>query len=232
MLQRTANGEFVLHGNKGDWCTADSFQPFQETLAPKVSKRFASSGGRPTNHAFPYYDLQMPGGGVFLAVGWPGQWASSFTRDEQRGLHVVAGQEKTHLTLKSGEEVRSPLTAMVFWHGDDTTRAQNLWRRWMVAHNLPRTANGKLPPPQIVACSSHQFSEMTRANEDNQKWFVSRYLEEGMKLDCWWMDAGWYPCGGSWWNTAPGNPTRRDSPRAACRERLCPRQGRQYHRLV
>ena len=78
----------------------------------------------------------------------------------------------------------------------------------MVAHNLPRTADGKLPPPQIVACSSHQFAEMTKANEENQKVFVSRYLEEGMKLDYWWMDAGWYPCGGHWPNTGTWEPDR------------------------
>ena len=207
-FQRTAGGEFILHGNKGDWCTADSFQPFAETLAPKADKRFVSHGGRPTNHAFPYFNLQMPGGGVFLAYGWPGQWAGSFVRDDARGLRVVAGQELTNLSLKPGEAVRSPLIALLFWQGDDTVRAQNLWRRWMVAHNLPRTADGKLPPPQIVACSSHQFAEMTQANEANQKEFISRYLEEGMKLDYWWMDAGWYPCGGKWQNTGTWEPDR------------------------
>jgi hypothetical protein len=30
---------------------------------------------------------------------------------------------------------------MLFWQGGDTVRAQNLWRRWMIAHNLPRTAD-------------------------------------------------------------------------------------------
>ena len=29
---------------------------------------------------------------------------------------------------------------------------------------------------------------------------IDRYLEEGIKLDYWWMDAGWYPCG-SWLET-------------------------------
>jgi alpha-galactosidase len=42
---------------------------------------------------------------------------------------------------------------------------------------------------------------MTEANEDNQKLFIDRYLEEGMKIDYWWMDAGWYPCAGEWVNT-------------------------------
>jgi alpha-galactosidase len=121
-------------------------------------------------------------------------------------LHITAGQEVTHLSLNPGEQIRSPLIAMVFWRGNDLVAAQNLWRRWMVAHNLPRTADGQLPPTQIVACSSHQYKEMTQANEANQKMFVDRYLEEGMKLDYWWMDAGWYPCGGEWVNTGTWVP--------------------------
>ena len=205
-FRRGQDGEFVLHGTKGDWCTPESFQPFHQTLEPKASRRFAPFGGRPTNAAFPYYNLQMPGGGVLLAIGWPGQWARSFVRDSDRGLHVTAGQELFHSFLKPGEEIRSPLIAMLFWKGTDIATAQNLWRRWMVAHNLPRTADGNLPPTQIVACSSHQFKEMTQANEDNQILFVDRYLEEGMKLDYWWMDAGWYPCGGEWVNTGTWEP--------------------------
>lgn len=212
-IERKPGSEFVLHGTKGDWCTADSFEPYAHTLAPGDSRHFAPFGGRPTNAAFPYYNLQGPGGGVFLAIGWPGQWASSFVRDAQHGLAILAGQETTRFFLKPGEEVRSPLIALLFWRGEDTVLAQNQWRRWMIAHNLPRTADGKLPPPQIVACSSHQFKEMTEANEANQKLFIDRYLEEGMKLDYWWMDAGWYPCDGKWTNTGTWEPDATRFPR-------------------
>ena len=140
--------------------------------APLSRTRSSAShrtGGRPNNSAFPYYNLQMPGGGILMAIGWPGEWASSFTRDGDRNLHVTAGQQIVHLYLKPGEEIRSPLMALVFWKGADVVAAQNIWRRWMIAHNLPRTADGKLAPNQIVACSSHQFKEMTQGNEENQK---------------------------------------------------------------
>ncbi len=35
---------------------------------------------------------------------------------------------------------------------------------------------------------------MYKTNTEIQKFFIDRYLEEGLKLDYWWMDAGWYPC--------------------------------------
>jgi alpha-galactosidase len=36
-------------------------------------------------------------------------------------------------------------------------------------------------------------------NQAGEIEFIDRYLEEGIKLDYWWMDAGWYPCDGMGW---------------------------------
>ena len=62
----------------------------------------------------------------------------------------------------------------------------------MIKHNLPRPGGKQLKLPQFNACSSHQFAEMTKANEKNQIEFIDSYLDKGLKLDYWWMDAGWY----------------------------------------
>jgi alpha-galactosidase len=61
----------------------------------------------------------------------------------------------------------------------------------MMAHSMPKPG-GKLPPPQFVASSSRAYQEMIGANEANQIMHIDRYLEEGLKIDYWWMDAGWY----------------------------------------
>ena len=82
-----------------------------------------------------------------IVVGWPGQWSSLWSRDEGTGLHVQAGQELTHFKLLPGEEVRSPLIVLQFYSGD-WIRAQNIWRRWMLAHNVPKP-NGKQPEPEL-----------------------------------------------------------------------------------
>ena len=201
-----AAGDFILHAWRGDTCSPILYQPLKETLPPNTIRRFAPTDGRGTNHAFGYYKVQMPTGGILLAVGWPGQWASSFQTDHERRLRIIAGQELTHLSLKPGEQVRTPLIAMLFWEGDDTVRAQNLWRQWMWAHNVPRTADGKLPPPILFGNTSAEFNEMINANEENQKYFIDRYIEEKIGIDFWWMDAGWYPCDGQWPNTGTWEP--------------------------
>jgi alpha-galactosidase len=187
---RSPGAEFVLHHQTGSPCLPTDYEPFETELKPGTTKRITAAGGRPTNSDLPYFNVQWLGQGVIAVVGWPGQWAAEFLRDANQGLQLRAGQELTHFRLHSGEEVRTPLIVLQFWKGD-RIRSQNVWRRWMVAHNLPRPG-GKLPPVQLAACSSHQFGEMINADSASQKRFVDRYLEEGLKLDYWWMDAGWY----------------------------------------
>ena len=198
-FERSAEGEFVLHGNKGDWCAPQGYEPYQVTLGPKTSQRFAPEGGRPTNgpKGWPYFNLQMPGGGMIFAIGWPGQWACSFARDDQRGLRMVAGQQVTHLFLKPGEEIRTPLIAVLFWQGADTVRAQNLWRRWFMAHNIPRL-NGRPPPPLLQMQCYRTFE---KGGEKDLFDTVTEFNNEGIAVDLCWRDAGWYPCKGSWPNT-------------------------------
>ena len=195
-LQRLSRGDYVLHHFTGSPCLPNDFEPFETTLKTGETKRISAAGGRPSNSDLPYFNLAWPDQGLIVVVGWPGQWVAQFSRDSATGLRMTAGQEQTQLKLHPGEEIRTPLMVLQFWRGD-WIRAQNIWRRWMLAYNLPR-ANGKLPPVQMAACSSHQFGEMIHANTANQTLFIDRYLEEKLPLDYWWMDAGWYPCDGSW----------------------------------
>jgi alpha-galactosidase len=188
------NLELCLHHFRGGECTAEAYQPFQTALYRGTDLRFTANGGRPTDKCLSYFNLEQPGGagGLILVVGWPGQWAAQFTRQRGDLLRVRAGQELTHFKLLPGEEIRTPLIVLQFYKGD-YLRSQNVWRRWMWTHNLPRP-EGKLPPPLFVASSSYQFEIMYRADTKSQKFFIDRYLQEGLKLDYWWMDAGWYPC--------------------------------------
>ncbi len=192
--REAAAGEFVLHGIKGDWCSADSYAPYERVLAPGSVTAFAPTLGKSTGgpEGWPYYNLQFPGGGVLLALGWPGQWASSFTRDETTGLHIQAGQQLTHLRLHPGEEIRTPFVALLFWQGTDVVEAQNLWRRWYVAHVLPRI-DGEAQPP---------IAQIQVNGGDKDVAHVQAFLDAGIHVDLCWRDAGgsrpediWFPAG-------------------------------------
>lgn len=197
-LEKSGSGDFVLHHHKGTFVRADDFEPLTSKLKANNKLRFAPPAGRPLGHVFPYFNLeQQADEGVIAVVGWPGQWFAEFARDKGNGLRVVAGQEQVRLRLKPGEEIRTPLVVLQFWRGD-WIRAQNIWRRWMVAHNIPRP-NDQPPRPLLTPCSSHQFGEMIQADEASQKLFIDRYLEEKLAPDYWWMDAGWYYHYGKGW---------------------------------
>ncbi|MHB8523339.1 MAG: NPCBM/NEW2 domain-containing protein [Limisphaerales bacterium] len=196
-LDRGSSGEFLLHHNIGSLADGNDYGPQETALRPGVTKRIGGAGGRPTNSDLSYFNLDWGGAGLIVVVGWPGQWAAAFARDTARGLHLLAGQELTHFKLAPGEDVRSPLMVAQFWNGD-WIRAQNIWRRWMMAHSMPKPG-GKLPQPQLLASSSRQYEEMIKADEAKEIMFIRRYLEEGIKLDYWWMDAGWYVNYGSGW---------------------------------
>jgi alpha-galactosidase len=192
-LRRPSGAEFVLRGIRGDDCSPQSYQPYEHTLGPNTSRTFAPAGGRPTDSAFPYFNLAVPDGGMILAVGWPGQWSATFARDAGNGLRITAGQELTHLCLQPGEEIRTPLVALMYWKGSDVARSQNQWRRWMLACNMPRPG-GKPLRPMYCFCSGG-FFEGLKVSEAIEKQFIDVLTKERIKLDYWWMDAGWYPCG-------------------------------------
>jgi len=212
-FQQPGAGEFVVDYAKGSDTAKDSFHPRQQTIGGQPRKpefRLNNFGGRASYHTLPYWKISRAGAGAVFALGWPGQWAANFKFSGGDALRVTAGQELTNFKLLPGEEVRAPLIAVLFWKGDEF-RAHNQWRRWMVAHNLPRV-DGEILQPLLVANSSHQYNEMLNANEQNQIEMIDRYLEEELPLRYWWMDAGWYVNNGTWLNTGTWEIDRKRFP--------------------
>ncbi len=192
VFQQKEDKAFVLHGIKGDFCTADSFEPYSDTLVTGTEKTFAPPphSGKSTDgtEGWPYYNLQMNDKGVIIAVGWPGQWASSFMNDASNRLKVKAGQQLTNCYLRPGEEIRTPLISLLFWQKPGVVEAQNLWRRYYLAHIIPYI-DGKPQQPTLQI-------QVSAAVEDSS--YVNAFLQAGINPNICWRDAGgggntWYP---------------------------------------
>jgi len=206
-----AGDNLSLRYANGSNTSADSYRPMLQPLAPGQTFRLASKGGRPSyGPSLPYGCLQTDREGVIYAIGWPGQWTLAAEGGERGRVSLQAGQAVTHFRLQRGEEVRSPLIALLFYRGD-ASQGTNLWRRWMVDRNLPRV-NGEILGPILVANSSHLYNEMLNANEKNQIEMIDRYVEEKLPLGYWWMDAGWYVNDGKWVNTGTWEIDRKRFP--------------------
>jgi hypothetical protein len=182
--------DVVLHHNVGAPADGTDYDPIETPLPLNFTKRLSGAGGRPTNADLSYFNVSWGDRGEIIVVGWPGQWEATIGRQADGAVHVSAGQERTHFKLHPGEEVRTPLIVRLPWTGD-WIRGQNLWRHWMMLYGMPRPY-GKLPQQTMLGYSGRVTNEMVNANEANQIHFIDRYLEEGFKLDYWWMDAGWY----------------------------------------
>jgi alpha-galactosidase len=173
----------------------------RHVFAP-TSRSGLDADGRPSSGAFPYFVVERVRlhacnersveDGFQLAVGWPGRWSAAFALEGGR-LRIAAGQERTQLRLKPGETVRAPLIVLSFFQGTDQSRAMNLWRRWMLAHNLPRIG-GRPPDPILLSYSGVTYEEMTRATTANQIEAIDLHRTAQLPITHWWMDAGWYPC--------------------------------------
>ena len=197
----------VYHCN-GDYYSEDGYTPQETPLHPGEALKYAPTGGRPCDGAFPYFRVQFEGCGLTLAVGWPAQWAASFTGTEN-GVEITAGQEKTRLCLRPGESIRTPRMTVLSWTGD-TARAVNLWRRWYLEHILPRP-DGRPIRTRHACAATDTGEEFTNANEANQIRYMDKFKQAGFDYDVWWIDAGWYPCWNDqgerkWWQTGTWEP--------------------------
>jgi alpha-galactosidase len=177
--------EYILRTTQGDNYSASSYEP-QSFKLDEQFRIFQPKGGRPTNGAWPYFNLDGGHEGVILAMGWPGQWQAQFSQDKTK-LLARGGQETTHLVLQPGEEIRTPLTAALFWKGEDWIAGQNLWRHWFLAHNIPRP-NGRLPP----LATAVTWPGLAPHAVGSEEAFLDTYLSHGFKIDYLWLDAGWY----------------------------------------
>jgi alpha-galactosidase len=198
----------VLYHCNGDYYSIDGYTPVETPLNPGDTLTYAPNGGRACDGAFPYYRVIFKDWGLTLAIGWPAEWSATYSGTSD-GVQIQAGQQLTHLRLLPGETIRTPRITLMTWAGDEV-KAVNLWRRWYLAHILPRP-NGQPMVPHLACAATDEGEEFTGATEQNQIHYIDRFNQRGIHPDVWWIDAGWYPCYNKehvrrWWITGTWKP--------------------------
>lgn len=185
----------------------NAFSPETRVLDTDSIREFGAVGGKASEYWSPYFNLQWNNEkakwgkeGIFVSVGWPGQWIADVT-NTGAGYLIEAKQEWLNTYLKPGEKVRSPLMTLLFWE-QDFLRCQNLWRRWVYNIAMPQP-DGKPIPTTINMATAEFTSLMQEATTENQISAINKRAELGIDYDLWLMDAGWYPHDN-------GNPIRND----------------------
>jgi len=173
----------VLHWAKGSDCDIEDFAPQQATFYNHPSRNLASSLGRSSYHALPFFNLESGDHGVIGAIGWTGSWRADFLR-EPEGLRVRAGMQQTHLSLQPGESIRTPRMLLLFWQGE-RMHGHNMLRQLIVRHYTPQVDGQPLVAPLCNAV----WGENTAAQQiAKARW----WKEHDLPLEVFWIDAGWY----------------------------------------
>ncbi len=189
----------LMHGN-GDTCNTEGYEYYYDNVDKEIL--LYPEGGNPCKEALPYMRLIFEEYSVNMAIGWSAQWEAKFSPAEDgKGVCFYAKQQRTHMYLKPGEVIRTPRMTFMGFKGDES-RGRNMWRRWYFKHIIPKE-NGKPLGSKLALHTWHilGMEEFCGCNEQNQIEAIDTYMKRGLKPDIWWIDAGWYPCGGHWGHT-------------------------------
>ncbi|MHB0859154.1 MAG: glycoside hydrolase family 36 protein [Anaerolineae bacterium] len=212
-----AQAKATLHYARGSACDLDDYLPQSHSLLhPKDHRlrpkgiRLTPHGGRSSNGLLPFMNLQCPGGGYVLAIGWTGQWAAEWTRGEA-DLRVQAGMERTCLRLHPGEKIRTPRILVILYQGDDPLAGNNLLRRVILDHYTPRIG-GEIVLPPITHMTQSTYYRTGEMGEESQLRTIPQAAALGVEV--FWMDACWYGQQrehADWWSNVGDWSIRQDA---------------------
>lgn len=187
------DARFLVHHSLGDSNSAASFRPLADVLRPGTEMAFAPVGGRSSDGHMPYFTLQHDDGGMSMAIGWTGQWSASFRRDQGGCVRLLAGMERTHLTLHPGERIRTPRMLLTFWRGKNDIRGNQLLRQTLISHYTPRR-NGQVVFTPICGTTSEVDPDGTYEGPHVR---IMKPLS-ALGIEVFWSDMDpqhWYPGG-------------------------------------
>ncbi|MBO4547766.1 MAG: alpha-galactosidase [Abditibacteriota bacterium] len=188
-------GSAAAHYNRGTTipCSAIEYAPLSSEIRGDGELEVRTVTGLPTQDYLPFFNFSGKKGGVIAAVNWQGNWFMK-ARISGGRLHLTAGQGETRLCLLPREELRLPGIVLMFYKGADWQEGQNLWRRWIVRHNLFRHTQKRFEELVYVASPLNQDLAADLAAIDSP--FVRRIAEEYytvMEYDYSGV-RGWFDC--------------------------------------
>jgi len=181
-----------LHSLVGDTCSETAWLPNVKTVEIGKPLTVAPQGGRSSNGAFPFWNLQWEETGILTAIGWSGQWSAKFDRLSGGPTRMSCGMEKLHTILHPDEKIRSLRVLILPWSGDKTA-AHNRFRRLLMFHYVPQQNGRPLQLPIAGQCFDRYFALGTRpdwATIGEQLKFVEVLKKYG--CDTHWFDAAWF----------------------------------------
>ncbi len=195
-LTSPGEGSFTVHYADGSHVSKADFHQRTKVLAPGDSLYMAPEGGRSSQNAFPFFNIEAPDGrGAMVAVGWSGTWFADVAAGSKGGVALSAGQKNLSAYLYPSEAIRTPSVCLLFWQGEDRFAGHNAFRRFILAHHT-RKIDGK--PARYPVSTSFNYGDPAPCNEytclttDYAIALIRRYEQFDIVPEVFWLDAGWY----------------------------------------
>ena len=189
ILELPDNSGMTLHWSRGSHAAPNDFEPRTQALTSSAQPfRLESIGGRSSDGCMPYFNIANQGGGVIIAIGWTGDWKSSFEMVSDGKVRVTAGLKRSHFKLGAGQAVRLPSILMMSYRGD-WIDGQNQFRKLMLQRFTPTNHDAMTLMP--VAASIHGMIGFNDTTEANVIEFANKVNDSKLPLDTIWLDAGW-----------------------------------------
>lgn len=207
---KVADGDWRLFYARGSYAGRHDFMAMDKGYAVGESMEIVPELGRSSSNAWPYFNVKTPLGGMVFAIGWTGSWKAGISRPSEGNFAVSTGFKNFDAYLRPGEQVRTPLTAMIPWQGEDRMDGQNVLRRFIYEHHFPKVDGKQITAP---VCAGFGYGDPAPCNEYTcltagyGTAVVQRYEQFGLIPDVFWLDAGWYEksdnweAGYNWYNT-------------------------------
>jgi alpha-galactosidase len=196
----------ILHHSRGSDANKNDFEPFDQPIKVGDNVYLSPDGGRSSDgNALPFFNIETPGAGVVVAVGWTGKWFADVARLNDSNFTLAVGMERMQLMLYPGEEIRTPRIALLFWSSNDRMVGHNSFRRFVLAHHS-RKIGAKFAEYPLSTTFDHQRPAPCEEFEClTADWAIASIRQKqyfNTLPEVFWLDAGWYAgCG---WNKERG----------------------------
>lgn len=162
---------------------------FAPTVRDAGTVDLGTEGGRSSNKDLPFFFVhhEALGEGLFVALGWSGQWSASIQRDPaSEALSLKAGIPDIQIALDPGEEIEGPTVLVGFFTGSAIDGANRL-RRLIKERYAPALAGRKHRP---VATYDHWWN----IYEDFDEALLKRLADSAASIgqEYFLIDAAWY----------------------------------------
>ena len=212
LFSAKSGNSFTVYTARGSNGSRHDFAPVVISPESDKSYTFSPKNGRSSDtDAFPFFNIATDcGRGAMLSIGWTGTWIADFSLNSNK-LHSTSGMKNTDLFLYPGESIRTPLTSLMFWSGNDRIDGQNKFRKFILAHHTHKINGKNITPPM---CGGFEWGDPAPCNEyaclteEMAIAMIKRHKQFGLIPEVFWLDAGWYEGAGgpnfegkNWYNT-------------------------------